>query len=84
MPDTGPRDGVVVLRLDQDHSGHDDRLVNRPGDRHGHWLARRRLAMPVGDDDMAYGRTFIEDFACAVASHPAAVSTRAPLVCSAH
>ena len=25
----------------------------------------------VGDDDMAYGRTFIEDFACAVASHPA-------------
>ena len=23
----------------------------------------------VGDDDMAYGRTFIEDFACAVATH---------------
>lgn len=25
----------------------------------------------VGDDDMTYGRTFIEDFACAVAAHPA-------------
>ena len=25
----------------------------------------------VGDDDMAYARTFIEDFACAVATQPA-------------